>query len=212
MLQPFKYAGGYRDPATIDYGEPQQEKEQGGGNLGGLNDLMTQFGEGGGMNMFSSAGGGEAALAQGGSGSMGPIAELAAAESGAGIAGAGEGGGWMASMFGGGGGAAGGSAGSSGMTAAMSNPWTALAAVVIGNEIYAHKKGYRDKDPVKYAGDLVTGEVLNQDLEQRWLPKLGIKDGSTASDSISMMSNPLSSLTHPKRSMKRLKGFWDKIF
>lgn len=42
--------------------------------------------------------------------------------------------GWMANLFGGGGEAAG-----SSNVSAMANPWTALAAVIVANELFARK-------------------------------------------------------------------------
>ena len=209
MLRPFSYeGGGYQNPAPLQEPEYEDQQEQKQDNMSGLTDMLGKLTEGGG------AGAGEIGPAMTGgtqfasAGSAGTGGGMAGGPSMAGGSmGAEAGGGWMSSMFGGGAGGSGG-----GMSAAMSNPWTALAAVIVGNEIYANKKGYRDKDPLKYAGDLATGEVLNQDLEQRWLPKLGIKDGSTASDMISTVSNPVSTLFHPKRTVKRLKGLWDKIF
>ena len=218
MLQGFNYGNSaYQNPQPLDYGDPQAEQEQKSDNFSGVTDMiqkvMQSNGIGGAGQDPSSmgavgqeiaAGGGGGSTFLGGAGadpsSMGAV--------GAEIAGGGAAeGGWMSSIFGGGA-----SGGGGGMSAAMSNPWTALAAVIIGNELYAHKKGNREKDPLKYAGDLVTGEVLNQDLEQRWLPKLGIKDGSTTSDMISTVSNPVSSIAHPKRTAKRIGKFFKKIF
>ena len=40
----------------------------------------------------------------------------------------------------------------------------------------AYEGGYREEDPVKYAGDLLGGKVLEQDLHQRWLPGIFGKD------------------------------------
>lgn len=108
--------------------------------------------------------------------------------------GSGGGGGFLSGLSGGGGGgAAGGAGGGAGSGAggmiASAGPWAALAAVIIGNEMYAEKHGYRSEDPKEHLKDLLTGEVQHQDLEQRWLPKLGIEDDSKTSDFISLMTN-----------------------
>lgn len=101
--------------------------------------------------------------------------------------------GWMANLFGGGGEAAAGggeaAAGSSNVSA-MANPWTALAAVIVANELFARKEGNRDKNPIGYASDLGTGNVLNQDIEGRYLPLLGIKEGGKTSKIASTLLNP----------------------
>ena len=87
-------------------------------------------------------------------------------------------------MFGGGGSAAGtggasaaGGAASSGAGGlASAGPWAALAAVILANESNARDNDYRNKDDKKYAQDLLGGAVLEQDLNQRWLPKIYGKD------------------------------------
>ncbi len=134
--------------------------------------LQGMFGGGG-----SSAAGG--ASAAGGSGG---------AAGGAG--GAGGGGFGLSSIFGGGGsaagaggaGAAGGSSAAGGAASsgagglASAGPWAALAAVILANESNARDNDYRNKDDKKYAQDLLGGAVLEQDLNQRWLPKIYGKD------------------------------------
>ncbi len=67
---------------------------------------------------------------------------------------------------------AGAGAGSSGAGSAMSSagPWAALAAVIIANEMNA--QDYRDEDSGDYAEDVLGGKVLEQDMNQRWLPKI----------------------------------------
>ena len=134
--------------------------------------LQSMFGGGG-----SSAAGG--ASAAGGSGG---------AAGGAG--GAGGGGFGLSSIFGGGGsaagaggaGAAGGSSAAGGAASsgagglASAGPWAALAAVILANESNARDNDYRNKDDKKYAQDLLGGAVLEQDLNQRWLPKIYGKD------------------------------------
>lgn len=132
--------------------------------------LQSMFGGGG-----SSAAGG--ASAAGGSGG---------AAGGAG--GAGGGGFGLSSIFGGGSAAGGGAGAAGGSSAAggaassgagglaSAGPWAALAAVILANESNARDNDYRDKDDKKYAQDLLGGAVLEQDLNQRWLPKIYGKD------------------------------------
>ena len=132
--------------------------------------LQSMFGGGG-----STAAGG--ASAAGGSGG---------AAGGAG--GAGGGGFGLSSIFGGGGSAAGGAGAAGGSSAAggaassgagglaSAGPWAALAAVILANESNARDNDYRNKDDKKYAQDLLGGAVLEQDLNQRWLPKIYGKD------------------------------------
>jgi hypothetical protein len=85
---------------------------------------------------------------------------------------------------------AGGSSGS--MGGAMASAWpAALAAAIVGNESHARDNDYRSEDTGEYAKDLLTSAVGNQDIEKRWLPKIGIKEGSDVSKGISYISNPL---------------------
>ena len=111
-----------------------------------------------------------------------------------------------------GGATAGSTAGSSAGKAAMSNPWTALAAVIVANEIWSHKAGVRRSGVKNNIKDLGTTEVINQDFEKKFLPKLGIKDGSTGSKAITTFGNPISSSFHLNRTARNLKGFVKKIF
>lgn len=74
-----------------------------------------------------------------------------------------------ASTAGGSGGAAGGS--SWGSMASSAGPWAALAAVIAINENEANGGGYRH-DGADYWGDLFGGKVLEQDMNQRWLPDM----------------------------------------
>ena len=130
--------------------------------------LKGMFGGGG-----SAAGTGGASAAGGGGGA-------------AGGAGGGGGGFGLSSIFGGGsaagGGAAGGSSAAGGAASsgagglASAGPWAALAAVILANESNARDNDYRNKDDKKYAQDLLGGAVLEQDLNQRWLPKIYGKD------------------------------------
>jgi len=81
--------------------------------------------------------------------------------------------GGLGSLFGGGssgGAAAGGSSGGSALASA--GPWAALAAAIIANESSARDGGYRDEDTGDYLQDLFGGKVLEQDFNQRFLPKL----------------------------------------
>lgn len=86
----------------------------------------------------------------------------------------------MASQFMGGGtaggagtGAATGAAGGGGSGAASSGgsmlgsagPWAALAAVIVGNELYARNQGRRDENPWTQVQDGLTGKVLEQDMD-----------------------------------------------
>ena len=131
--------------------------------------LQSMFGGGG-----SSAAGG--ASAAGGSGGA------------AGGTGGGGGGFGLSSIFGGGSAAGGGAGAAGGSSAAggaassgagglaSAGPWAALAAVILANESNARDNGYRNKDDKKYAQDLLGGAVLEQDLNQRWLPKIYGKD------------------------------------
>ena len=131
--------------------------------------LKGMFGGGG-----SAAGTGGASAAGGGGGAAG---------------GAGGGGGFGLSSIFGGGSAAGGGAGAAGGSSAAggaassgagglasAGPWAALAAVILANESNARDNDYRNKDDKKYAQDLLGGAVLEQDLNQRWLPKIYGKD------------------------------------
>lgn len=134
--------------------------------------LKGMFGGGG-----SAAGGGGGASAAGGSGG---------AAGGAG--GTGGGGFGLSSIFGGGSAAGGGAGAAGGSSAAggaassgagglaSAGPWAALAAVILANESNARDNDYRNKDDKKYAQDLLGGAVLEQDLNQRWLPKIYGKD------------------------------------
>ena len=133
--------------------------------------LKGMFGGGG-----SAAGTGGASAAGGGGGAAG------------GAGGAGGGGFGLSSIFGGGSAAGGGAGAAGGSSAAggaassgagglaSAGPWAALAAVILANESNARDNGYRNKDDKKYAQDLLGGAVLEQDLNQRWLPKIYGKD------------------------------------
>lgn len=84
----------------------------------------------------------------------------------------------MQAFGGGSGGAAGGAAGTSGGSSAAGSgvaaagPWAALAAIIAVNEKSARNGGHR-RDGADYAKDLASGKVLSQDVNERWVPKLG---------------------------------------
>ena len=84
----------------------------------------------------------------------------------------------MQAFGGGSGGAAGGAAGASGSSSAAGSgvaaagPWAALAAIIAVNEKSARNGGHR-RDGADYAKDLASGKVLSQDVNERWVPKLG---------------------------------------
>jgi len=98
-------------------------------------------------------------------------------------------------LFGAGSGTGGGVGATSGGTSAgggmaAAGPWAALAAIIIGNEMYASKKeGHRSEHPQTHMKDLLSGEVQHQDMEKRWLPMLGIEDDSWWSDTLSLGTN-----------------------
>lgn len=104
---------------------------------------------------------------QQGAGGMEPSAALGAMQafggSGGGAAGAG-------GATGAGSAAGGSSAAGSGIAAA--GPWAALAAIIAVNEKSARNGGHR-RDGADYAKDLASGRVLSQDVNERWVPKLG---------------------------------------
>jgi len=95
------------------------------------------------------------------------------------------GGGWA------GGSAAGGASGG-GSAIASAGPWAALAAIIYANEYNAIGGGYRSEDSGQYAQDLFSGEVLGQDLEKRWLPKIGLDEGSKENKWASHLIHPIS--------------------
>jgi hypothetical protein len=156
----------------------------GGGQAGG---------SGAGSFMTSFAGNVDPSKLQGmfgGGGSTAAGGASAAGGSGGAAGGAGGGGGGfgLSSIFGGGSAAGGGAGAAGGSSAAggaassgagglaSAGPWAALAAVILANESNARDNDYRNKDDKKYAQDLLGGAVLEQDLNQRWLPKIYGKD------------------------------------
>ena len=93
-----------------------------------------------------------------------------------------------------GGASAGGGGGSMGSAVAAAGPWAALAAVIIGNETWASKTGHRRGKTFgkKHIKDIMSTEVLNQDIEGRILPKIGINEDTKLSKAISLVGNPIS--------------------
>ena len=128
--------------------------------------------------------------------------------------------GGLSKLMGGGGGMAtsgsavsgGSSAGAGGGSAlAAAGPWAALAAIIAANEIYAREEeGNRAEDPMEHARDMFSGEVLNQDIEGRWLPMLGIDEDSKWNKGLSFLMNPISA--DPEKSWGRAKNVWESIF
>ena len=157
----------------------------GGGQAGGsgAGSFMTSFAGNVDPSKLQGMFGGGGSTAAGGASAAGGSGGAA---SGAG--GAGGGGFGLSSIFGGGSAAGGGAGAAGGSSAAggaassgagglaSAGPWAALAAVILANESNARDNGYRNKDDKKYAQDLLGGAVLEQDLNQRWLPKIYGKD------------------------------------
>lgn len=95
-----------------------------------------------------------------------------------------------------------------GISSVAGNPWAWLAMAIIGNEAYAKHRGYRSKSKSKYARDLLSGEVFHQDLENRFLPKLGLKKGSSMNKAISFLSNPMGGTLDPAKTIKRFRDIF----
>lgn len=157
----------------------------GGGQAGGsgAGSFMTSFAGNVDPSKLQGMFGGGGSTAAGGASAAGGSGGAAG-----GAGGAGGGGFGLSSIFGGGSAAGGGAGAAGGSSAAggaassgagglaSAGPWAALAAVILANESNARDKDYRDKDDKKYAQDLLGGAVLEQDLNQRWLPKIYGKD------------------------------------
>jgi len=113
------------------------------------------------------------------------------------------------SMFSGGGsagGSAGGAAGGSwGSAAASAAPWAALAAIIIANESKQRGDGNRGNSGWEHAGDLLTGKVLERDLD-RYLAHN--KAGGTVKRA-AMMSTPSGIVRNTKDFGGWLKGLFD---
>jgi len=156
----------------------------GGGQAGGsgAGSFMTSFAGNVDPSKLQGMFGGGGSTAAGGAGAAG------GGGGAAGGAGGGGGGFGLSSIFGGGSAAGGGAGAAGGSSAAggaassgagglaSAGPWAALAAVILANESNARDNDYRNKDDKKYAQDLLGGAVLEQDLNQRWLPKIYGKD------------------------------------
>ena len=176
-----------RDQQIKDLREMQERFDSQGQNTGMNNGAGggQAGGSGAGSFMSSFAGNVDPSKLQGMFGGGGSTAAGGASAAG----GAGGGGGFGLSSIFGGGSAAGGGAGAAGGSSAAggaassgagglasAGPWAALAAVILANESNARDNDYRNKDDKKYAQDLLGGAVLEQDLNQRWLPKIYGKD------------------------------------
>ena len=185
-----------RDQQTRELREMQERFDSQGQNTGMNNGAGggQAGGSGAGSFMTSFAGNVDPSKLQGmfgGGGSTAAGGASAAGGSGGaagGAGGAGGGGFGLSSIFGGGSAAGGGAGAAGGSSAAggaassgagglaSAGPWAALAAVILANESNARDNDYRNKDDKKYAQDLLGGAVLEQDLNQRWLPKIYGKD------------------------------------
>ena len=184
-----------RDQQIKDLREMQERFDSQGQNTGMNNGAGggQAGGSGAGSFMTSFAGNVDPSKLQGMFGGGGSTAAGGASAAGggggaAGGAGGGGGGFGLSSIFGGGSAAGGGAGAAGGSSAAggaassgagglaSAGPWAALAAVIIANESNARDNDYRNKDDKKYAQDLLGGAVLEQDLNQRWLPKIYGKD------------------------------------
>lgn len=182
-----------RDQQIKDLREMQERFDSQGQNTGMNNGAggSQAGGSGAGSFMSSFAGNVDPSKLQGmfgGGGSTAAGGASAAGGSGGAAGGAGGGGFGLSSIFGGGSAAGGGAGAAGGSSAAggaassgagglaSAGPWAALAAVILANESNARDNDYRNKDDKKYAQDLLGGAVLEQDLNQRWLPKIYGKD------------------------------------
>ena len=184
-----------RDQQIKDLREMQERFDSQGQNTGMNNGAGggQAGGSGAGSFMTSFAGNVDPSKLKGmfgGGGSTAAGGASAAGGSGGAAGGAGGGGGGfgLSSIFGGGSAAGGGAGAAGGSSAAggaassgagglaSAGPWAALAAVILANESNARDNDYRNKDDKKYAQDLLGGAVLEQDLNQRWLPKIYGKD------------------------------------
>lgn len=140
----------------------QRQEQQNQGNSGG-----------GQMNPLGMLGAG-AGMMGAGAGSLGG-ATIGAGAGGGAVTGAGLGSGAAAAggaTVGGGATAAGAGAGGGGGSAlAGAGPWALLAALIMANEKGGRDAGARNPNKTHQARDAVTGKVVQQDFQQRWLPK-----------------------------------------
>lgn len=153
----FKYTHSQRRTEGPDYQRGLQypgpaQGQQQQSPLGGLQSLLPLMKSFGGAGGTGGAAATAAPAAGAASGAGAGVGAAPAAASGSGIGGA----------------------------AAAAGPWAALAAVIFANEMSAKDK-YR-RGGKKHYQDIVTGEVAAQDLGKRWLPKLGVKEGSGTSN------------------------------
>ena len=180
----FQYVTGEEERRPLNYAAPVSAQPAGGGMGGGmpLGGLSSLMGSGGGATAGTGAG----------------MATSGSAVSGGAAAG------------GGGAASAGGSMGSA---ASAAGPWAALAAVILANETYARDRGYRaehesgdkkgDVDEGQYYQDLLGGDVLPQDVEQRWAPMFGIDKDSKWAKGLAVLSNPAT--LDPRNNWERIK-------
>lgn len=178
-------------PTPQQSGVPRPQQQ--GPNLSGYGQALRGF---------MGSGGGEASaasLAQAGQGLGGTQTGALIADPFAGVAGSSAASGGAA---GGSAGAGAGASGGGGMLAAA-GPWAALAAAVIGNEMAAKDAGRRSDDDGEYAKDLLTGKVLEQDLEY-YGDKIGGPVGKSV-EVIGEMGNPSGAW----RNIKKLFKPWE---
>lgn len=160
---------GQTQPAELYELEPPQQQQGGGLNLNQAMNIYDMFAGGGGAGGVTGGGlnyGVASSPAAGGGTWYGPFAE-----------------GGFASGGGAAGGASGASSAGGGMGSALASagPWAALAALIIGNEREAREHGFRSEDDTQYAKDLLGGKVFEQDVSQRWAPKLESAWGGSGS-------------------------------
>jgi hypothetical protein len=163
----------------------QPEQEQNTPGFGGLNSIMNMMPETVGAGTTVGAGAGAGTFEAAGAGVQG-IGGIGAG------AGAGAGGGSAAGMGG----------------YAVGGVWAALAAIIVGNEVMARKSGHRSKDTGEYITDIASTEVFNQDLEERWLPKIGIDEDTKLSKAISLIVNPLGKMVEFTDAYDKIKNIF----
>lgn len=176
------------NPFVVQRPQQQQQQQVSPQNIMQGMDIAKQFGA------FGGAGGGAGVAT--GSQAAGNVA----AAQGIGSAGTIGGGGW---------GAAGGASGAGGMGSAMSaaGPWAALAAIIYANESYAQERGYRPESKTEYAKSLASADVFAEDLENRWLPKLGIDEDSKANKILTGLGS-FGTIADPGKAFERIKDIF----
>lgn len=136
----------------------QEQQSQGNSGSGQMNPL-GMLGAGAGMAGAGVGGLGGATMGAGAGGGAVTGAGLGSGAAAAG--GATVGGGATAAGAGGGGGSA----------LAGAGPWALLAALIMANEKGGRDAGARNPNKTHQARDALTGKVVQQDFQQRWLPK-----------------------------------------